>query len=556
MNSRFEEEQDPSQVPNDSTTQTLELTARQRGILQNLTAIGPEIAAYYRDGLRILQYKDIEISASLLAHIAREIDGGLRDILTEHIATDMEFVIQLPESEELRYKRKKKDSIEFTTETAGLIKIEYQEVKGKHEESILQSLGINEPTPFSQKWLQVAENFFKFAHRHGAGRPPRRMEEFEGLWYEFEEVLEVLVGNSLNLLNRLDRILERETPTRDIRRTLPHLLKAESRRSYFFRKLDSVGWLVLLEQDGWFKPDQNPARQEDEDHPGIFYDPIWDALEYVAKIAHHPETKPGILLKIANAIINYKLDEKKIENHNTDLQIVKIIEAIPTAQLEDQHIDFIGVVLKSKNRLGLVDQKISETILPKLIQGDRPALVLQLVKNMVQFETADNNTRTVMGAYWLEQALKKHGQAIAMNRSIALLQFIMDHIQQMANRDMFTFDSIKHVESDLSRLPRPTLAELTVGFASTLFRFADPIGIEPIVRSLLVEQTAIIRRIAFKAITDHYDELKHLFWAWNGNPLDDFKLEAEITELIETHNETFNSDETEQLLQWIESIAP
>ena len=122
---------------------------------------------------------------------------------------------------------------------------------------------------------------------------------------------------------------------------------------------------------------------------------------------------------------------------------------------------------------------------------------------------------------------------------------------QIANR--FKVDFIERVESDLSRLSHPNYAELIVSFTSALFRFAEPDSIEQTVQVLLQDAHAIIRRIAFKAITDHYSNLKHLFWIWDGNPLDDVKLEPEITELIETHNHTFNENEMEQILQWIEA---
>ena len=81
MKDGFDDEQDSSQPPSEIAGRGPELNARQREIYQNLKSIGPEIAAYYLDGIRILQRGDLETSASLLAHIAREIDGGLRDIL-------------------------------------------------------------------------------------------------------------------------------------------------------------------------------------------------------------------------------------------------------------------------------------------------------------------------------------------------------------------------------------------------------------------------------------------------------------------------------------------
>ena len=216
MNDGFDDERDSSQPPSEITDRIPELNARQREIYQNLKSIGPEIAAYYLDGIRILQHEDLETSASLLAHIAREIDGGLRDILSEDIKEEFEFVIHTPDEETLNYERKKADTIEFAVNMPGAIKLEYKPIQGKRITSILDSLGIDDPSPLAERWINVTRSFARFAHRHGAWRSPRRIEDFEGLWLEFEGVLASLVGNYLNLLDRLDRIRTAE-PTRERR---------------------------------------------------------------------------------------------------------------------------------------------------------------------------------------------------------------------------------------------------------------------------------------------------------------------------------------------------
>ena len=94
MNNEFDAEQDLSQV--DPQTPESELTPRQTEIYRNLKDIGPEIAAFYLDGIKILQNKEIETAANLLAHIAREIDGGLREVLAEEKEEELEFTIHTP----------------------------------------------------------------------------------------------------------------------------------------------------------------------------------------------------------------------------------------------------------------------------------------------------------------------------------------------------------------------------------------------------------------------------------------------------------------------------
>ena len=80
MKNGFTAEKDLSQVS--PQTSEPELTPPQKKIYRNLQDIGPEIAAFYRDGVKILRSDNFETAPYLLAHITREIDGGLRDILS------------------------------------------------------------------------------------------------------------------------------------------------------------------------------------------------------------------------------------------------------------------------------------------------------------------------------------------------------------------------------------------------------------------------------------------------------------------------------------------
>ena len=543
MNDGFGEDQDLSRIRSDVPSRAPDLSPQQREIRRNLEAIGPEIAAYYLDGVKILHSTDLETAASLLAHIAREIDGGLRDILSSDEA---------------------KRHIQNQLTEAVLAKLgNYSELKDRkgHIASILAALGIDDSVillstddprvNFAIRWINVSTQFHKFAHRHGAWRTPRDKEEFEILWYEFEGILSNLVGSFLDLLNQLDRICAYEEPTREIRSTLPNLLGSEERRAYFFRKLEFPAWLEPLKEDGWFDPDRNPMPQESPDQPGYYYSSRWHALEYVVKISTHPECPIDTLVDIVNAITDES--RERIDNGRTDLDTVKIIGTLPIDRIKPQHITFMGTALKSNQKYGLMDQEIGQTILPKLLDGRELELTLALLTIMLEVEFVEPDLRTLMDDYWIEDALKRHGHAIANLCGVAAADIALVQIRKIANANRFKVDFIERVESDLSHLSHPNYAELMVGFTSALFRFAEPDSIEQTVQVLLQDPHAIIRRIAIKAITDHYSNLKHLFWIWEGNPLDDVKLEPEITELIEIYNHTFDENEMEQILQWIEA---
>ena len=411
MNKRFDPKQEAS---HEISCRGLKLTERQTEIHRNLKAIGPEIAAYYLDGIRILQDKNLKTAASLLAHVAREIDGGLRNILSIEKKEELKFVILMPNGETLTEEKRKGDTIEFVVDTPGKVKVHYSQI-GKHKPSILESLGVDEPSPLAERWTEVTGRFYKFVHRRGAWKLPHSMESFEPIWREFEDVLASLVGSYLNLLSKVvDRILEYEKPTEEIRGVLPNLLQSEARCKYFFSKLESAVWLEPLKDDGWFDPENNPPPQKNLNQGGYYS--LWHTLEYVEKIADCIEKHPcdetvSCLVSIVDPIINYT-DERweRIRNDYIDWRILRIIGTFPIAQIKRQHITFMDTALKSSWPRMLAAREVTQTILPKLLDADAKELTLALLKVIIDAQSTNDRIIADMGRPQLKEALDKHAQ--------------------------------------------------------------------------------------------------------------------------------------------------
>ena len=166
-----------------------------------------------------------------------------------------------------------------------------------------------------------------------------------------------MVGSYLDLLNRLDRILAYKAPTPDIIGTLPNLLESDARRAYFFRELKYPTWLESLNEEGWFNPEKNPLPYEVLDSPRHYCTPVWYALEYVEKVANHPERPVDLLVDIVNTIVDYINDAgKRIENDSTNRRLIEIIGTFPIDRIEHKHISFMSTALK----YGWVSRTISE----------------------------------------------------------------------------------------------------------------------------------------------------------------------------------------------------
>ena len=130
-----------------------------------------------------------------------------------------------------------------------------------------------------------------------------------------------------------------------------------------------------------------------------------------------------------------------------------------------------------------------------------------------------------------------------------LLHIYADLIDQGA----YSFDFIQQIDRNITEKSNESYAELLVNFISTLFQFNEPDNIVETVKTLLQESHTILRRIAVTAVTHHYEDLKQLFWGWQGNPLEDISLKPELYQLIKTNSPKFEESEINQILRWIKS---
>ena len=292
------------------------------------------------------------------------------------------------------------------------------------------------------------------------------------------------------------------------------------------------------------------------------------------KIANHTKESPcketfNVLADIVNTIVNYTNDtEASIASGHTDSQVIKIICALPIERIEARYITFIGVALKSRVETTLVHSAIGETVLPKLLDEGAKELTLLLLEDMLDAEVIHGNIRAVMEEYWLWDALQKHEQTIAELCGIEAVQIACARIRALINEGAYSFNVIRKIDSDLSDYPHRHYAELLVGFTANLLRSVEfDNSIKEIVKDLLQEglavtcndpvkkeARAIFGRIALTAATHHYENLKHLFWEWEGNPLVETLLQPELYQLIQTNCTKFKESEINQILDWIESV--
>lgn len=517
----------------------IKLSPRQQQIYNGLKNIGGEIAAFYFDGIGIFTSENLKTKSYLLAHTAREIEGGLRDILVLSGKTEQ------PRCEKCNQ----------------IIRDE----ENNHVTKICMALDINDAHPLAIKWHKVAKEFHKYAHRRGAWKEPRNVTEFHELWNEFEEVLFQLIGTYYNLLDILDRILKYERPSNQILGTLSNLLKVEARQSYFFKNLKYLSWLKPLKEKGFFNPQNNPEPQEVPDQPGSYTIPHWNVLDYLENVANknlnEPQTEiTDTLVEIVEPIINYRKENGgRIDNYGTDWVITKIISTLPIEKIRDQYIEFIRASLKSKWRSTLVASDIGKMVLPKLIEKKARDLVLKLLDVMFDYKKREDQPyaeyESIMDDYWLQDALKEHITNIVALCGLDASNIALRKMESIISVGDSHFNNmwIPTIEDHPQNMNADEYECQLVHFVRDVFEQLEACQIKDTMKKLLTKNHPIFKRLAIHTINHHYMKLNELFWKWNGNPLNESSLKHELYELLKNNCKTFIDEQIDKILDWIET---
>ena len=498
----------------------IELSDQQSKIHQHLKTLAPLLAAFYRDWLRIRSSTDFRCRSYLLGHLAREIAGGFRDILAM-------------EQDEIEIKTSLKN------ENLGNLKGH----KG-HIASIISALGHSGFDPRVGQWIETAKDLATLAHRDRDDKAKVLRKESEALWPRFENLLAYLVGGYLNLLNRVDKIVHTKEPSEDMIRALSNLLKPEVLYRHFFLNLKSPGWLKPLKKEGWFDLQSRPPFYEVPEQPGVYVPSLWPPLVYLKEVANHTREHPfnkttGTLVVIVNSVITYINNNKERVLHQyTIWDLVEILDTFSIDRLERQHIIFLSQSLRWGPPL-IISNEIEQKFLPKLLNAEARELTLAFLEVML----SDSDMISIM---------EKQGPTIVKLCGIEAVNIALKQIHAIIAEHVDSFTMLQRIEAS----PSEELLgydELLVHFICSLLRFAESDSVAETVEDLLQQSHDIFKRIALHAITHHYEDLKHLFWQWQGNPLEDTLLKPELYRLLQTNCRAFDESEIEQILQWIES---
>lgn len=513
----------------DNTLSSYRLSEKEQNICNGLNEFAPETAAFFRSGLNIY-YSNIETRSYFLAHVAREVEAGLRDILCP------------------------KSTVE-KCETCGSNKR-----NTNHRESILKSLGLIEGTTLSEKWHKVAKEFHKYAHRHGAWKTPRETTAFDKLWLDFVDILDVLVGNYYNITDRIETILLHNIPSEGIIGSLETLLKKEANKIYFFNRLYQEGWLEPLFRASYFAGKNNPEPIINEKNNSVKY-PQWNELNYIRNIVYKlskiPNADYSLLLVIIDGICKFrKKDGLRICNSNTDAIMMSIIAHLPSNLIEDKHYNYIqeGVKLNTSQFTG---NDFNRFFIERFVKENDKVNLLKCLQISLSYKIIDSvyseKYKSSFESYFLYELQKEYiskvieicgidGFNIAINvldeiddllwHSLATIE---DHYQNGQDLDNYQHQLIRIIRSFLLQLPISS-------------DFID------IIKLFINKEAYIYKRLVYYVINNRYSDLSSIFWDITFNPIKELYKDHELFELFKSHSLEFTEEQLNIILSWINEL--
>lgn len=497
------------------------MTSQQLAIYNGLHPLRPAIAAFYKDGLRIKELP-LEAKSNLLGHLLREIDGGLRDI----------------------YKPTNKKS------TDG----------GGHRQSIIDCFGLADNSSLAATYLAIAKQFNEYAHRSNSDiENLKDPSEIMRLWEEFENVLYPLLGSFMGSTLRLDVLLERDEPNAIADGCLAFILEDTSKRAYFFQRLDKVGWLKSLDEQGLFDAKLNPEPIESSDNPGYFSFPYWYELSYVARIVPHiidnQDDYWQIITNIIDGIIVYRKDDgTSICNFRTNDFIIHLISFLPDRYLKDNYFEWVQSIAKTEGTFGLYS--FQNHFVPRFIEKTDKKSLLRCLDLMHSFNDNGSNYpkyTPLFDPYMIGPEIKKWNSDLCRICGIDGLKVLLQKLDQVKKDSELSFFASVDEADNQNRYQDKYSAKLVFSIIDYSLVLST-IELQQVVGELLSSEFYIDKRIAFHLIDKRYNELKQLYWSYPSNPMDEYASYPEIFRLLKNNSENFSEDELRRTISNIDDI--
>jgi len=455
-------------------------TPRQERIYTRLQKVGPGPAAFYKDACRQMgEQPPYESTTHLVAHLLREIECGLREVLA--IASS-EVVAK---GEENAYRRR-------------IV-------------AILNGLEIAESHSVAQAWMGLPRLDAR-AHRNAIAAPRPLDEGFRRLWDQMERILDLVLEkfeeHYVIWIAKAEELAGKTKPTNShaqfLRAQLPN---NEVVLGHFFIKLNDPDWLVPLIHEGFFA--EPPAPIEDLENGKIRYS-VWPQSRFLTRMTPLvPDEVLALILKIpetTNFLIHQDFAEASLK--------------LPPA-LAAKLLPKIKQWLYVGRISGQLNLKLGE-LMKILAEGGESAAALELAHLLLDFVATPDSSGTPvirfptaqLDVWYYEQVLTKKFPHVVIEIGEPAFELLCDVLENaiLLSRPLglprhpedlsSIWCSSVEIDSGVQVDGKPLLVS-AIRDTAELLANTDPQSVPRLIKSLRKRRRAIFRRLAHNLLRLH-----------------------------------------------------
>ncbi len=546
---------------------------QQERIYDGLLLVSLGAASFYRDACRIMEADPSFDSAThLVAHLIREIESSVRWALEpykEH-PENHDIVLKYEEAYSVLEKAGIADTDPIAVDWLNFIST----LSPGHKNDIravLKGLEIPETDDIAVTWLNLAGTFQHLAHRENLA-PPRPLDDkFRHLWQQINDildgVLDKLAARYLKVINFLDYLLDKESPTKaDAKRLNLNVPHNPALYQYFFHRLNNPAWLKLLKTEHFFA---HPFKTiyEPTDTGYLISSPMWPQSRYLVRMAALPA--PDVQQTVLEITLRIET-----ENSTIHMDLVDIAKALPASKASQIAIKEAAWLEKQTQLFNLLPEKVGELISHLAVHGEVDAALdlarstLAVLPNPRADEDKDSilsfNSDPVsrMPAWDYKQVLRislstlvKAGGNRALEMFCNLLETATNYSQRALPEDTDDYSdisraSIEHGDDDDVK----DLLITAVRQSSEQLATADPAQVPALVNILESRRWLIFKRMALYLLRfapSHAENTitEHLL---NRENFDKRGLWDEYIKLARDQFNNLAEDNQSKILSWID----
>jgi len=369
-------------------------------------------------------------------------------------------------------------------------------------------------------------------------------------------------------VEHIDMIIARENPSpAEIKIMVDVFLWKEAYQYYFFKRLKNLGWLNYLKNYGLFV--RNPRPFEVENQIGSYSVPRWSVLDYLewcsTQIKQSQDRKYGeALIDIIRSVSNYRdQNGKRIDNHITDWEFIKIIANLPGQFVQVSDIEIIATFLESRWDTTLVASEIGNNLLPTLLgrgEKEKPLKLFDIV-TAVKWSNGrgDFEPDSVIDTYWLKDLLERNKDRLANICPQEASEILLSRIAEITERkptefNIFEIAAIEdHPQNELHKDRFPNvIIRATRDLLNALVKKDRAIA-NGVLEELLRRKHPIFRRLALCVVGINWKACSGLYQHFAGRQLfNDHDIKHEIYVLLRDNFSSLPPEEKDRIIDWIE----